>query len=120
MVLDCCALPHADERGLRLGTAAVTTQGMGTGEMTLVAGLLASVLRGGTDPVRAREDVRDLVAAFPVPALSRTPGGSRRSGGPSVQPSSPPGSPHSYPALARVWGCEGQRDLWGSPCVNTC
>ncbi|MFJ7122006.1 serine hydroxymethyltransferase [Streptomyces albogriseolus] len=65
MVLDCCALPHADDRGLRLGTAAVTTQGMGTGEMTLVAGLLASVLRGGTDPVRAREDVRDLVAAFP-------------------------------------------------------
>ncbi|GHE69119.1 serine hydroxymethyltransferase [Streptomyces sp. AC04842] len=65
MVLDSCALPHDDARGLRLGTAAVTTQGMGTGEMTLVAGMLASVLRGGTDPARAREDVRDLVAAFP-------------------------------------------------------
>ncbi|MEU1263486.1 serine hydroxymethyltransferase [Streptomyces cellulosae] len=65
MVLDSCALPHDDARGLRLGTAAVTTQGMGTGEMTLVAGMLASVLRGGTDPARAREDVRELVAAFP-------------------------------------------------------
>ncbi|MGV9814983.1 serine hydroxymethyltransferase [Streptomyces cellulosae] len=65
MVLDSCALPHDDARGLRLGTAAVTTQGMGTGEMTLVAGMLASVLRGGTDPARAREDVRDLVAAYP-------------------------------------------------------
>ncbi|MDN3284253.1 serine hydroxymethyltransferase [Streptomyces thermocarboxydus] len=65
MVLDSCALPHDDARGLRLGTAAATTQGMGTGEMTLVAGMLASVLRGGTDPARAREDVRDLVAAFP-------------------------------------------------------
>ncbi|MEV5365600.1 serine hydroxymethyltransferase [Streptomyces cellulosae] len=65
MVLDSCALPHDDARGLRLGTAGVTTQGMGTREMTLVAGMLASVLRGGTDPARAREDVRDLVAAFP-------------------------------------------------------
>ncbi|MFZ4127835.1 serine hydroxymethyltransferase [Streptomyces cellulosae] len=65
MVLDSCALPHDDARGLRLGTAAVTTQGMGTGEMTLVAGMLASVLRGGTDPARAREDVRELVAAYP-------------------------------------------------------
>ncbi|MGW2492903.1 serine hydroxymethyltransferase [Streptomyces pseudogriseolus] len=65
LVLDCCALPHDDDRGLRLGAAAVTTQGMGAREMTLVAGLLASVLRGGTDAARAREDVRELVAAFP-------------------------------------------------------
>ncbi|MFF9758705.1 serine hydroxymethyltransferase [Streptomyces caelestis] len=65
IVLDCCALPHDDDRGLRLGTAAVTTQGMGVREMTFVAGLLASVLRGGTEPARAREDVRELAAAFP-------------------------------------------------------
>ncbi|OSP39486.1 serine hydroxymethyltransferase, partial [Streptomyces sp. 13-12-16] len=65
LVLDCCALPHDDDRGLRLGTAAVTTQGMGAREMTFVAGLLASVLRGGTEPARAREDVRELAAAFP-------------------------------------------------------
>ncbi|MGW2174028.1 serine hydroxymethyltransferase [Streptomyces sp. NPDC005047] len=65
IVLDCCALPHADLRGLRLGTAAVTTQGMGEREMRAVATLLASVLRGATDPSSARDDVRALVTEFP-------------------------------------------------------
>ncbi|WP_081236057.1 serine hydroxymethyltransferase [Streptomyces viridosporus] len=65
MVLDCCALPHADARGLRLGTAAVTTQGMGEREMPVVAGLMAGVLRGRAEPARVREDVRELTAAFP-------------------------------------------------------
>ncbi|MFJ4484172.1 serine hydroxymethyltransferase [Streptomyces longwoodensis] len=65
IVLECCALPHADLRGLRLGTAAVTTQGMGEEQMTAVATLMARVLRRETDAQRARDDVRDLVAAFP-------------------------------------------------------
>ncbi|MFI8193159.1 serine hydroxymethyltransferase [Streptomyces sp. NPDC085946] len=65
LVLDCCALPHADVRGLRLGTAAVTTQGMGEGEMRKIAALLAGVLRGGTEPAQAREDVRELAGSFP-------------------------------------------------------
>ncbi|MEU5667878.1 serine hydroxymethyltransferase [Streptomyces longwoodensis] len=65
IVLDCCALPHADLRGLRLGTAAVTTQGMGEEQMTAVATLMARVLRRESDAQRARDDVRDLVAAFP-------------------------------------------------------
>ncbi|MEU7098461.1 serine hydroxymethyltransferase [Streptomyces longwoodensis] len=65
IVLDCCALPHADLRGLRLGTAAVTTQGMGEEQMSAVATLMARVLRRETDAQRARDDVRDLVAAFP-------------------------------------------------------
>ncbi|MCC9154416.1 serine hydroxymethyltransferase [Streptomyces parvulus] len=65
IVLDCCALPHADDRGLRLGTAAVTTQGMGEREMRAVATLLAGVLRGDADPVAARDDVRALVTEFP-------------------------------------------------------
>jgi glycine hydroxymethyltransferase len=65
MVLDCCALPHGDTRGLRLGTAAVTTQGMGEGEMAGIAALLASVLRGRVDARRARDEVRDLVGGFP-------------------------------------------------------
>ncbi|QEU87740.1 serine hydroxymethyltransferase [Streptomyces viridosporus] len=65
MVLDCCALPHTDARGLRLGTAAVTTQGMGEREMPVVAGLMAGVLRGRAEPARVREDVRELTAAFP-------------------------------------------------------
>ncbi|MFE2586027.1 serine hydroxymethyltransferase [Streptomyces sp. NPDC059378] len=65
MVLDCCALPHGDTRGLRLGTAAVTTQGMGEAEMTRIAVLLASVLRGDVETVLAREEARQLALEFP-------------------------------------------------------
>ncbi|MET7693427.1 serine hydroxymethyltransferase [Streptomyces sp. NPDC005483] len=65
LVLDCCALPHADARGLRLGTAAVTTQGMAEKEMARIAGLLAEVVRGKAESARAREEVRDLVGGFP-------------------------------------------------------
>ncbi|OXY97236.1 serine hydroxymethyltransferase [Streptomyces diastatochromogenes] len=64
-VLDCCVLPHGDGRGLRLGTAAVTTQGMGEPEMVKIAALLASVLRGETEPAAAREEVRELAGRFP-------------------------------------------------------
>ncbi|MET8165744.1 serine hydroxymethyltransferase [Streptomyces sp. NPDC005329] len=73
MVLDCCALPHvpdadvtaAHARGLRLGTAALTTQGMREEEMTRVAALLAGVLRDEVDSRKAREEVRELALAFP-------------------------------------------------------
>ncbi|MCW5250615.1 MULTISPECIES: serine hydroxymethyltransferase [unclassified Streptomyces] len=65
MVLDCCPLPHGDGRGLRLGTAATTTQGMGEREMRVVATLLAGVVRGAVDPAAARADVRELTAEFP-------------------------------------------------------
>ncbi|GGZ76472.1 serine hydroxymethyltransferase [Streptomyces echinoruber] len=69
MVLDCCALPYGDARGLRLGTAAVTTQGMGEAEMARIAALMAVVLRGapaGKEAgARAREEVRELAGAFP-------------------------------------------------------
>ncbi|MFJ6724798.1 serine hydroxymethyltransferase [Streptomyces sp. NPDC091281] len=73
IVLDCCALPHtggpdtaeADVRGLRLGTAAVTTQGMAEKEMVRIAVLLAGVLRGDLDARRARDDVRELAGEFP-------------------------------------------------------
>ncbi|KUO16693.1 serine hydroxymethyltransferase [Streptomyces dysideae] len=65
LVLDCCALPHGDSRGLRLGTAAVTTQGMGEEETAWIAALLAGVLRGETDHQKAREEVRELTGRFP-------------------------------------------------------
>ncbi|WP_416976884.1 serine hydroxymethyltransferase [Streptomyces sp. T028] len=73
IVLDCCALPHggavgvaaADVRGLRLGTAAVTTQGMREDEMTGVGSLMGAVLRGQVEAKRAREEVRELATAFP-------------------------------------------------------
>ncbi|WP_330459822.1 serine hydroxymethyltransferase [Streptomyces sp. NBC_00820] len=65
IVLDCCALPHGEGRGLRLGTAAVTTQGMGETEMVLIAALLAGVLRGDHDPAGVRAEVRELTGRFP-------------------------------------------------------
>ncbi|WP_405916076.1 serine hydroxymethyltransferase [Streptomyces sp. NBC_00728] len=65
MVLDTCALPHGDARGLRLGTAALTTQGMGEPEMARVAALFAGVLREETDARTARAEVRELTGRFP-------------------------------------------------------
>ncbi|GAA4790698.1 serine hydroxymethyltransferase [Streptomyces ziwulingensis] len=84
LVLDCCALPGggtgaasagaapagaapvgAAARGLRLGTAAVTTQGMGEAEMAAIGSLLARVLTGETGAARARGEARELAGAFP-------------------------------------------------------
>ncbi|MDC0768170.1 serine hydroxymethyltransferase [Streptomyces sp. HD] len=65
IVLDCCALPHGDARGLRLGTAAVTTQGMGEEEMVWLAALVGGVLREETESPKAREEVRELAGRFP-------------------------------------------------------
>ncbi|MFJ8632703.1 serine hydroxymethyltransferase [Streptomyces sp. NPDC093568] len=65
IVLDCCALPHGDARGLRLGTAAVTTQGMGEEEMEWLAASLAAVLRSETESQKTREEVRELTGRFP-------------------------------------------------------
>ncbi|WUU43683.1 serine hydroxymethyltransferase [Streptomyces sp. NBC_00659] len=65
MVLDTCALPHGDARGLRLGTAALTTQGMGEPEMARVAALFAGVLRDEIEGRSAREEVRELTGRFP-------------------------------------------------------
>ncbi|NGO44070.1 serine hydroxymethyltransferase [Streptomyces ureilyticus] len=65
LVLDTCALPHPDVRGLRLGTAAVTTQGMGEAEMARIAVLLGRALREEPAGRLVREEVRDLTGRFP-------------------------------------------------------
>ena len=54
------AIPNDPEKpfvtsGLRLGTASVTTAGMGEPEMAEIAGLIASVLRAPTDDDVARD-----------------------------------------------------------------
>jgi glycine hydroxymethyltransferase len=73
MVLDTCSLPHSDARGLRLGTAALTTQGMGEPEMARIAVLFAAVLRDEVHGTRAREEVRELTGRF-RPYPERTEG----------------------------------------------
>lgn len=66
IVLDTCALPLGGprERGLRLGTAAVTTQGMTATELTRVADLLLAAVHDKAN-VNVREEVRELVGRFP-------------------------------------------------------
>nr|WP_280956798.1 serine hydroxymethyltransferase [Acidimicrobium ferrooxidans] len=58
--------------GLRLGTAALTTTGMGEEEMKRVGSLIATVLRARTDEVvrEVRQQVRELCAAFVPPGLA--------------------------------------------------
>ncbi|MFD3334387.1 serine hydroxymethyltransferase [Streptomyces sp. NPDC058700] len=66
IVLDTCALPHGEGRGVRLGTAAVTTQGMGTAEMTRIAPLFTAALRDdAAETARVRAEVRALTGRFP-------------------------------------------------------
>ncbi|WP_030749154.1 serine hydroxymethyltransferase [Streptomyces sp. NRRL F-5135] len=69
LVLDTCALPEASGaagRGVRLGTAAVTTQGMTETEMARIAALFVAALRAdGEDAYGVRAEVRELVGLFP-------------------------------------------------------
>ena len=66
MVLDTCALPYGDGRGIRLGTAAVTTQGMGEAEMARIAALFTAAMREeGEEARKVRAEVRALAGRFP-------------------------------------------------------
>ncbi len=65
--------PPAVTSGMRLGTPALTTRGMGEGEMRIVAELIDSALEARTDEARLKKiarRVRDLAAAFPLYADS--------------------------------------------------
>ncbi|MFE0649596.1 serine hydroxymethyltransferase [Streptomyces sp. NPDC059534] len=66
VVLDTCALPYGEGRGIRLGTAAVTTQGMGNPEMARIAALFTAALRDDArETARVRAEVRALTGRFP-------------------------------------------------------
>jgi len=68
------AIPFDPEKpsvtsGIRVGTAATTTQGMGVAEMGQIASLIARAIRDGEDQDKAdaiRAEVNALTAKFPV------------------------------------------------------
>jgi len=64
------ANPPMVASGVRVGTAALTTRGMGVPEMRTIGGLMVKALRSATDASAAaglREEVRSLCRRFPLP-----------------------------------------------------
>ena len=60
--------------GIRVGTPAVTTRGMGVAEMTRIGSLIARTLRAVDDESASRDiraEVMDLTSRFPVPGITR-------------------------------------------------
>jgi glycine hydroxymethyltransferase len=60
-----------DPSGIRLGTPALTTRGMGTSEMKQIAAWILRVLKSPSDPqliATTKGDVAELAEQFPVPA----------------------------------------------------
>jgi glycine hydroxymethyltransferase len=67
--------PPYTASGVRLGTPALTTRGMGPDEMRKVAEFLTRVLFNIKDEAaieRVRAEVRELCSHFPVPGISRS------------------------------------------------
>ena len=61
--------PPAVTSGIRLGTPCVTTRGMGTDEMKVIAGLISSVINNSRDQAAINanaEQVKSLCERFPV------------------------------------------------------
>ena len=60
-----------DPSGIRVGTPALTTRGMGEAEMRAVGDLMLEALKNADDEAthaKLREQVRELCSGFPVPA----------------------------------------------------
>ncbi|MEU2294972.1 serine hydroxymethyltransferase [Streptomyces bacillaris] len=65
LVLDTCALPYGEARGIRLGTAAVTTQGMDEGDMARIAALFGAAVREPGEVGTVAAEVRELALRNP-------------------------------------------------------
>ncbi len=52
--------------GIRVGTAAATTRGMGKDEFARLATIIADIVEGG-DPKTKRNEVHEICSAFPLP-----------------------------------------------------
>jgi glycine hydroxymethyltransferase len=66
--------PPNTASGIRIGTPATTTRGMGPDEMRVIGSWIVDAIRRRDDPAARdaiRRDVRELVARFPVPGLPR-------------------------------------------------
>ena len=53
--------------GVRVGTSAATTRGLGKAEFEAVAKMIADLVEGA-DPAQVRTQLEDLCASFPLPA----------------------------------------------------
>lgn len=65
--------PPLQGSGVRMGTPALTTRGMGADEMKLIGGLLARVIDNQEDEKvleDVRRQVRELASSFPVPGIT--------------------------------------------------
>jgi glycine hydroxymethyltransferase len=64
-----------DPSGIRVGTPALTTRGMGTAEMRTIGAWMIEALKAPEDEqvlTRIRHEIRQLCQQFPVPAAALT------------------------------------------------